>query len=150
MRQVVKDYMSALFPEPICTNIEKSIYNASIDACTKHKIPANWEYPVYQQIYTSIFLRVKQYLLMDSIKQDILSQTLLAKDVGYLTGKDLEPEKWNLEHLLQQDEVTEDGVFQCGKCGSKKTTYYSLQTRSADEPMTNFITCCNCKNRWKM
>jgi transcription elongation factor S-II len=28
-------------------------------------------------------------------------------------------------------------------------TYYQLQTRSADEPMTTFVTCVNCDNRWK-
>ena len=25
----------------------------------------------------------------------------------------------------------------------------SLQTRSADEPMTTFVTCIRCSNRWK-
>ena len=33
------------------------------------------------------------------------------------------------------------GEFTCRKCGSTKTTHYSLQTRSADEPMTVFVTC---------
>ena len=150
MREIVLKYLRDKFSEPICTNIEKSIFNASIDTCTKHKIPANWDYIVYQQIYVSIYLRVKQYLMISSIEESIKNGVLDARKLGYLTGKDLEPEKWNLESLLQQDEVTEDGVFQCAKCKSRKTTYYSLQTRSADEPMTNFITCCNCKNRWKM
>lgn len=41
------------------------------------------------------------------------------------------------------------GQFKCGKCKSTKTTYYQMQTRSADEPMTTFVTCTNCSNRWK-
>jgi DNA-directed RNA polymerase subunit M/transcription elongation factor TFIIS len=41
------------------------------------------------------------------------------------------------------------GLFKCGKCKSVKTTYYQMQTRSADEPMTTFVTCKNCRNRWK-
>ena len=28
-------------------------------------------------------------------------------------------------------------------------SYYQLQTRSADEPMTTFVTCINCGARWK-
>ena len=28
-------------------------------------------------------------------------------------------------------------------------TYYQLQTRSADEPMTTFVTCLTCNARWK-
>jgi DNA-directed RNA polymerase subunit M/transcription elongation factor TFIIS len=42
-----------------------------------------------------------------------------------------------------------DGMLQCRKCGSKKTSYYELQTRSADEPMTVFARCHECPNRWK-
>lgn len=41
------------------------------------------------------------------------------------------------------------GMFTCGRCKSKRTTFYLLQTRSADEPMTAFITCISCGNRWK-
>ena len=39
--------------------------------------------------------------------------------------------------------------FTCHKCKSKKCSYYQLQTRSADEPMTTFVTCLNCNARWK-
>mmetsp|Transcript_8328 Transcript_8328/g.17810 ORF Transcript_8328/g.17810 Transcript_8328/m.17810 type:complete len:315 (+) Transcript_8328:22-966(+) len=40
-------------------------------------------------------------------------------------------------------------MFQCGKCKQRKCTYYQMQTRSADEPMTTFVTCTVCGNRWK-
>lgn len=43
----------------------------------------------------------------------------------------------------------EEGVHQCKKCKSRKTYSYQLQTRSADEPMTNFVTCADCGNRWR-
>ncbi len=39
--------------------------------------------------------------------------------------------------------------FKCGKCKSIKCSYYALQIRSCDEPETLFITCLNCKNKWK-
>lgn len=51
---------------------------------------------------------------------------------------------WNEKH----GEVTE-GVYKCRVCGGKKTIQHEQQTRSADEPMTLFITCVNCKNTWK-
>ena len=48
----------------------------------------------------------------------------------------------------QKKEASTD-AFKCGKCGKRECTYYQLQTRSADEPMTTFVTCVNCDNRWK-
>jgi len=39
--------------------------------------------------------------------------------------------------------------FKCGRCGQRKCTYYQMQTRSADEPMTTYVTCTNCNKRWK-
>jgi len=41
------------------------------------------------------------------------------------------------------------GIFQCPKCKGYSTTYYSMQTRSADEPMTNFVTCLPCNKRFR-
>lgn len=39
--------------------------------------------------------------------------------------------------------------YVCRKCGRNKTTYYQLQTRGADEPMTTFVTCTHCAHRWQ-
>ncbi|KAE9608776.1 hypothetical protein Lal_00020070 [Lupinus albus] len=47
-----------------------------------------------------------------------------------------------------QPKATTD-QFKCGRCGQRKTTYYQMQTRSADEPMTTYVTCVVCNNRWK-
>ena len=41
------------------------------------------------------------------------------------------------------------GLFKCGRCRGYKTTFYQMQTRSADEPMTVFVTCHTCNRRWK-
>ena len=41
-------------------------------------------------------------------------------------------------------------MFRCGKCRERKCTYYQMQTRSADEPMTVFVRCTVCGNRWKV
>ena len=51
---------------------------------------------------------------------------------------------WNEKH----GQVTE-GMYKCRICGGKKTIQHEQQTRSADEPMTLFITCVNCKYTWK-
>ena len=40
-------------------------------------------------------------------------------------------------------------IFLCKKCHKRECTYYEMQTRSADEPMTIFITCLNCGKHWR-
>lgn len=40
-------------------------------------------------------------------------------------------------------------MFKCGKCKQRKCTYYQMQTRSADEPLTTFVSCVHCGNRWR-
>lgn len=45
--------------------------------------------------------------------------------------------------------VATTDMFRCGKCKQRKCTYYQMQTRSADEPMTTFVRCTVCSNRWK-
>ena len=41
------------------------------------------------------------------------------------------------------------GLFKCTKCGSEETISSQKQTRSADEPMTIFITCLKCGKKWR-
>lgn len=41
------------------------------------------------------------------------------------------------------------GEFCCRRCKGTKTTHYALQTRSSDEPMTVFVCCLTCGNRWR-
>ena len=49
----------------------------------------------------------------------------------------------------QEEEVMVEGNLQCPKCKGRKIHRIEKQTRSADEPMTTFVTCIECGNRWK-
>lgn len=55
-----------------------------------------------------------------------------------------------LKSRAAKDSAPETDMFQCGRCKQRKCKYFQMQTRSADEPMTAYITCMNCGNRWKM
>lgn len=57
----------------------------------------------------------------------------------------------NAEKINKQCGIAENakGLFTCGRCKSSKTSNTQKQTRSADEPMTVFVQCHNCGNRWK-
>ncbi|KAK6464827.1 transcription elongation factor S-IIMeiotic DNA recombination factor [Scheffersomyces coipomensis] len=68
-------------------------------------------------------------------------------------GLKKEIEKMHKQNLFDAQGATEKRAvtdrFTCGKCKHKKVSYYQMQTRSADEPLTTFCTCENCGNRWK-
>uniref|UniRef100_A0A8C2A894 Transcription elongation factor n=1 Tax=Cyprinus carpio TaxID=7962 RepID=A0A8C2A894_CYPCA len=53
------------------------------------------------------------------------------------------------DHQVATSGGTQTDLFTCGKCKKKKCTYTQVQTRSADEPMTTFVFCTECGNRWK-
>ncbi|CAD5207409.1 unnamed protein product [Bursaphelenchus okinawaensis] len=54
-----------------------------------------------------------------------------------------------MEHQMSVQEGTPSDMFRCGRCGKNNCTYNQMQTRSADEPMTTFVFCRTCGNRWK-
>lgn len=54
---------------------------------------------------------------------------------------------WDVKNILLKK--NRKGEFQCFKCKGYDTIYNQLQTRSSDEPMTTFVTCLKCNNRWK-
>jgi transcription elongation factor S-II len=56
----------------------------------------------------------------------------------------------NRDAINQQCGITNNvGMFECGRCKSNNTEYFQKQTRSADEPMTTFVTCKNCQKKWR-
>jgi DNA-directed RNA polymerase subunit M/transcription elongation factor TFIIS len=82
------------------------------------------------------------------IVKDIISKNVGMKSFSF--KKYANKQSITNDRIINPPEVKE-GIIKCGKCGSKRTWCYQLQTRSADEPMTTFITCANqkCNNKWK-
>ena len=75
-----------------------------------------------------------------------------------MSHQELNPERWTelirLKSIRDKNKYEQNleaitDSFTCRKCRSKKCTYYELQTRSADEPMTIFITCLDCGSKRK-
>jgi len=69
----------------------------------------------------------------------------LAYEANLLDWQDKNAEK--IRQKLGIEDV--GGSFTCGRCKGNKTTYQAKQTRSSDEPMTMFVRCMTCGNRWK-
>lgn len=94
--------------------------------------------------------------LRSSLMEGSLSCQVLCKMTPQeMASEELKKERQKISeyHLeaakLSNMNQTSTDMFKCGKCGKRETSYYQMQTRSADEPMTTFHTCQNCGNRWK-
>jgi len=57
--------------------------------------------------------------------------------------------EWDERRTDLMHNVAVTDAWRCGKCGQRKCSYFQKQTRSADEPMTTFVRCVVCGNRWR-
>lgn len=142
----------------ISVNMEKGIYNYAIKEATTRKVVKKWDNPHFVQIYIDRVRTIYFNLNNDELLQHLADGTIKPHVVAFMTHQELRPDKWDklIKEKIQRDknkyetniEAATD-TFKCRKCQSNKCTYYQMQTRSADEPMTTFVTCIDCGNRWK-
>ena len=125
--------------------VPKPFKNATV--ISENDMRANWKNPEFKRLYAnrmrSLIYAIRnndKSKFLDRIKSgELKPNTFDSKEIWDLWYQ--EPKK---EVVEKKPEEYEDGMFKCGKCKSMKTTYVEKQTRSADEPMTLFITCRMC------
>ena len=144
------------------TIIEKSIYNFSIKEARNRNIERSWENTQFKWIYKNNYIKVFSNLsynknadfVINKLKMGIWEPGSLVK----MSCQELFPDMWEellmnnkkkLAMLTRENNIQGTSMFKCGKCRLNNCTYFQMQTRSADEPMTTFVTCLNCSNRWK-
>lgn len=147
------------------TDIEKGLMNYTLDyANKKGLVHLNLDNTPFKSIYVNKLISIYSNLKSDSyIKNERLLDRLknnefASDELATMTPQYTFPENWKklLDEKNKRDKMlyelrteTATDTFKCGRCKKKKCTYYQLQTRSADEPMTTFVTCLNCGKRWK-
>jgi DNA-directed RNA polymerase subunit M/transcription elongation factor TFIIS len=144
--------------------VEKSIYNYVIILSKDKNIQRRWSNRIFKKLYHSKVISIYTNLKSDSyienktFLQRIKEKKIKANEIGTLSVYDIFPDNWKdllnakskrdkIKYELKPEAMT--NLFKCRKCGSRETSYYEVQTRSADEPMTQFITCLKCENRWR-
>lgn len=139
-------------------NLEKGVYNYTIKEATQRKIVKKWDNPTFVTIYMdrmrSIYMNLKNTNLCDLLRVGDIDPQQLA----FMTHQEYNPEQWRklIETKMKRDESkytdniqASTSMYTCKKCKSKRCTYYEMQTRSADEPATIFVTCLDCDKHWR-
>jgi DNA-directed RNA polymerase subunit M/transcription elongation factor TFIIS len=139
-------------------NIEKSIYNYSLDSANEYKIIKRWDNKFFVQIYLDKFKMLYFILRQDAIQKKIMDGTIQSRKIAYMTHQEINPEGWadmledrkiRLENKYFPKIEASSDQFTCRKCKTNKCTYYELQTRSGDESTTIFVTCLTCGAHWR-
>jgi len=144
--------------ENLCINLEKGVFNYAIKEANSKKIIKKWENPYFVQLYLdrlrSLYLNLKNDELLSQLK----NKEITPQSLAFMTHQEMNPEHWRvlIDKKIKRDAnkyttniKASTDMFTCKKCKSKRCTYYELQTRSADEPATIFVTCLDCGKNWK-
>ena len=164
-RKKIVDFMNKEIDSiNISRKIEKSVYNYTINTSKKKRIKKKWDNPIFKNLYLSkirsIYSNIKSdsYIKNKDFKIKILSNEIDVENIANISMYDIFPDIWKdlinekikrekLKYELKPEAMT--NAFKCRKCNSRSCAYYEVQTRSADEPMTVFVTCQVCSHTFK-
>jgi len=146
--------------------IESSIYNYSVLKSNDNNIIPSWDNQDYVSIYVNkskgLYLNLDEnsYIGNKTFIKKIKEEDFQIGTIAFLKPPHTFPELW--KPIIDENERKEEilkkceneastNKFECPnrKCKARKAVYTEVQTRSADEPMTIFITCLVCGKRWK-
>jgi transcription elongation factor S-II len=160
----IQTMFKTIFTPKDCEKIECMILTTAITDARAKFVVKHFENNLFQVCYMNAARRllsnlnpnsyVKNTAFLERIKQGQIA----IEDLATMNSMDYSPELYTdlrnrmelrEQHLLEGNKAMATDMFKCGRCHKRETTYYELQTRSADEPMTKFINCLNCGNRWR-
>lgn len=146
------------FPEVM----EKSIYNTTIKEARAKLVERSWSSQQFKWLYKKNYMKVYGNIKLNKNADFVLGKIKYGlwepENIVSMKPQELFPDMWEdiivksarkMELLSRENNVQGTSMFKCGKCKKNNCTYYQMQTRSADEPMTTFVTCLNCSKRWK-
>lgn len=143
LRNLVREKFGSL-------EIEAAILNRCVADAQKWFVDIDWEVPAFREMYRSRARGLYPYRHM--------ATTMGPVEFVNSSPVDQAPDRWRdiLQSALEKDKAkyskktTANIEMYCRSCKKKsKCDYYQVQTRSADEPMTTFVTCLECDTKWK-
>ena len=157
VRDLVKQrYVEIGIPSDIANALEVALLQRCIRDCAKQGIEVTWANVAFWNHYRGRCIQFYENA-PDWIPK-LVSGELAPAAFAEMTVVELSPKRWKAqieaqiekEKHLYSPSGSASIYFYCSSCKKKtKCDYYQMQTRSADEPMTTFVTCLECDRRWK-
>ncbi len=159
----IAKFNSLLNDYDLSVNIEKSIYDYTLKQCEIKCIEQDIEDKYFKRIYVNkaralyTNLDPESYVKNTNFLKRLKDGEIDIKEIAFLSPQEINKEHWqkyldrqsaNDEFLYSRTVGIRTNQYKCGRCKEKECTYYQLQVRCSDEPMTTFINCLNCGNRW--
>ena len=146
------------------TDLELSIYNSSIKEAVKRHVTCHWNNDLFKHIYQTRVRHIvgnlipTTYVQNNKLMADLKSGKFTIESLCDADTYTISNDMWrDYIHRRQQREKRQlegnkamaTDQFYCKQCHKRECTYYEMQTRSADEPMTIFVSCLNCGKQWR-
>ena len=135
--------------------IEEGIYEFTLLYITNNHLGNDYVMSIYIDKFFSIYNNINNHVENTYLKNALIDNLLDPRFVAFMLPHQLCPDKWKkivnkyeTKKMREQDIISTD-LYQCGKCKAKRSTVFFQQTRSADEPMTVFITCLGCGHQFR-
>ena len=159
LRDLVKQrYAEVGLTAELSDSLEAALLQRCIRDCAKQEIEVTWNNPAFWNHYRGRCIQFYENMKNYGWVPKLLSGETSTASFAEMSVVDLNPKRWKaqIEAQIEKDKqlFTRAGnasiFFFCSACKKKtKCDYYQMQTRSADEPMTTFVTCLECDRRWK-
>ena len=161
LSQLFKGYLT---PVPEIQMLERCIYVATLRAANQRHVGKTWSHPPFVEIYRTVAkhigsnLHPSSYVGNKELFERYKAGQLTFEEISKMDPYQLFEGRWHDSFVAQQvrekrqlegNKAMATDRFLCGRCHKRECTYYEMQTRSADEPMTIFITCLNCGKHWR-
>ena len=162
--KVVENFTELLESDELATQLEESILHVVCEQAIKENIDVDWNNRVFWNMYRSRAISFYEYGRRATSSDDgkwmlmLKQREITTREFAEMNAVDLCPSRWKdaVERIIESEKKLYSknesaAIFMwCSACKKKtKCDYYQMQTRSADEPMTTFVTCLECDRKWK-
>jgi DNA-directed RNA polymerase subunit M/transcription elongation factor TFIIS len=163
--KAVENFTELLTDPELSKTLEESVLHVVSDQALKEGIDVDWTNRVFWSMYRSRAISVYENLRTSGYVHNsenwaskLKSGEVTPRGFAEMSAVDTCPYRWkaSVEHMIATEKKlytkkdTGSIMMRCSRCKKdSKCEYYQLQTRSADEPMTTFVTCLECDRRWK-